>query len=89
MKNPFIAMAVMAAAMAAAMKENVYRTAGVELPGKRTRARIPGPRHPAGSKLARQFARQRGVEWNGEIFHSGTLTQANNERAIGRLGRGQ
>ncbi len=48
------------------------------------RSRTPGKRNPAGSKVARQFAKHTGAEWKGEVFHGGELTKANNERAHDR-----
>lgn len=34
-----------------------------------------------GSKLARRMMKVRGLPYNGEVYHSGELTEANNERA--------
>lgn len=51
MKNPFAMMAMMAAAMSAAFRENAYRDAGMALPSGRSRSRVQGPRNAAGSKL--------------------------------------
>lgn len=51
MKNPFAMMAIMAAAMAEAFKENKYRDAGMALPTSKSRSRTPGKRNPAGSKF--------------------------------------
>lgn len=51
MKNPFVMMALMAAAMAEAWKENKYRDLGLALPTGRGRTRTPGKRNPAGSKF--------------------------------------
>lgn len=61
MKNPFIQMAIMAAAMTAAFKENTARDAGVNIPsfdGHFGRG-VPGPRNPAGTKLIRKFYRNK------------------------------
>lgn len=55
MKNPFAMMAMMAAAMSAAFRENAYRSAGMALPQGRGRSRIEGKRNPAGSKLVMRF----------------------------------
>lgn len=55
MKNPFALMAVMAAAMTAAYRENAYRDAGVPLPTGRGRTRIAGKKHAAGTKLLMRF----------------------------------
>jgi hypothetical protein len=54
-KNPFAAMALMAAAMMEAFRENKYRDMGIALPKDRTRSRIPGPHRPSGSKHAMRF----------------------------------
>lgn len=56
MKNPFVMMALMAAAMTAAFRENAYRDAGVALPGGGGRSRGPvGKRNPAGTKAVLRF----------------------------------
>lgn len=34
-----------------------------------------------GSKVARRMMKVRGLPYNGEVFHTGELTEANNERA--------
>lgn len=57
MKNPFALMAVMAAAMAAAFRENAYRDAGLALPGGKGRGRIAGKKNPAGAKQIKRFYR--------------------------------
>lgn len=58
MKNPFVQMALLAAAMSAAFRENVMRDQGLPIPtGSRYRGR--GPRNPAGSKLIRKFYRNK------------------------------
>lgn len=57
MKNPFVMMALMASAMAAAFRENAYRDAGMSLPGGRGKSRIPGKKNAAGSKLIKRFYR--------------------------------
>jgi hypothetical protein len=54
-KNPFAMMALMAAAMTAAFKENAYRDAGIPLPGNKGRTRIAGKGNPAGSKQLYRF----------------------------------
>ena len=51
MKNPFVMMAMMAAAMSAAFRENAYRDAGMALPKSKSRSRIAGKANPAGTKL--------------------------------------
>ena len=51
MKNPFVIMAIMAAAMAEAFRENKYRDAGISLPRGRSKNRMAGKRNPAGSKF--------------------------------------
>lgn len=43
-----------------------------------------GPRHLAGSKIARKMAKAAGREWRGEIFHGGELTKASAERSARR-----
>lgn len=48
-------MAMMAAAMSAAFREDRYRSAGMQLPGARSRSRAPGPKRPAGAKLLRRY----------------------------------
>lgn len=52
MKNPFVMMAVMAAAMMEAFKENKYRDAGIPMPtpGRGSRGQV-GKRNPAGTKF--------------------------------------
>ena len=55
MKNPFVMMAMMAAAMSAAFRENSYRNAGMSLPSVGGRSRIPGKRNPAGTKTVMRF----------------------------------
>ena len=63
MKNPFAMMAMMAAAMSAAFRENAYRDAGVPLPTGRGKSRLPGKRNPAGSKFVlRAFKAKHGVK---------------------------
>lgn len=88
--NPFISM--YAAAMAArANLQNLiaakfYSATGL-LPPKserKTRTRIPGHTHPAGSKIARRFLEARGLEWDGQVVHTGALTAANRSRALRR-----
>lgn len=58
MKNPFVQMAVMAAAMVAAFQENNARDAGLSM-GSMKRTRSAGPRNPAGTKLVRGFYRNK------------------------------
>lgn len=62
MKNPFVAMAVMAAAMMEAFKENKYRDAGIPMPAPSRGSRGPvGKRNPAGSKfIMRAFKAKHG-----------------------------
>ena len=61
MKNPFAMMAIMAAAMGAAFRENAYRDAGMSLPAGGGRSRMPGKARPAGSKfLMRAFKAKHG-----------------------------
>lgn len=55
MKNPFVMMALMAAAMAEAFRENKYRDAGMAMPGGRGRSRQQGKAQPAGTKLILRF----------------------------------
>jgi len=58
MKNPFVQMAILAAAMAAAFQENRARDNGIFPKGHGHGARgEPGKRNPAGSKLVRKFYR--------------------------------
>lgn len=57
MKNPFVMMAVMAAAMSAAFRENAFRDAGMALPTGGGRSRIQGKRQPAGTKTIMRFYR--------------------------------
>lgn len=51
MKNPFAMMAMMAAAMSAAFRENAYRNAGMSMPAGRSKGRVVGKRNPAGTKF--------------------------------------
>ena len=51
MKNPFVIMAIIAAATAEAFRENKYRDAGIPLPRGRSKSRRDGKRNPAGSKF--------------------------------------
>lgn len=78
MKNPFIQMAAIAAAMAAAFQEQTLREAGSLLPSRpRRNARGPaGHRNPAGTKIARKFyrnfhgrkgSREEAVEWRNQL----------------------
>ena len=55
MKNPFVMMAMMAAAMSAAFRENAYRDAGMALPGGGGKGRHVGKRNPAGTKQVMRF----------------------------------
>lgn len=55
MKSPFAMMALMAAAMASAFRENAYRDAGVALPTGRGRSRIAGKKNAPGSKLLMRY----------------------------------
>jgi len=59
MKNPFIAMALMAAAMKAAFEENMAREIGFSVPSGQTKHRIAGKAQPAGAKLARMAKEKR------------------------------
>lgn len=59
MKNPFVMMALMAAAMTAAFRENRARDTGVKLPNGGIRYREPGHRNPAGTKMIRRFYRNK------------------------------
>lgn len=54
-RNPFAMMALIAAAMAEAFRENAYRKAGLSMPTSRTRDRSKGPIQPAGAKLVTRF----------------------------------
>jgi hypothetical protein len=58
-KNPFVQMALLAAAMSAAFRENIARDAGIVMPTSRGSRGTPGPRNPAGSKLIRKFYRNK------------------------------
>ena len=53
MKNPFAAMAVMAAAMMEAFRENKYRDAGIGLPKGRSRSRIGAHTAPRNARSLR------------------------------------
>lgn len=55
MKNVFVQMAIMAAAMMEAFRENKMRDSGMSLPKGRSRGRIPGKAKPAGSKIIMRF----------------------------------
>lgn len=56
MKNPFVMMALMAAAMSEAFRENAYRKAGMAMPAGRGSSRGPaGKAQPAGTKLILRF----------------------------------
>jgi len=70
MKNPFVAMALMAAAMSEAFREDVSRSAGVQpggRSGKFASRGEPGQRAPAGMKMIRQFYRAKhGVKVSAE-----------------------
>ena len=55
MKNPFAMMAIMAAAMSSAFRENAYRDAGVPLPQGRGRSRIQGKKNLAGTKAVLRY----------------------------------
>lgn len=57
MKNPFVMMALMAAAMSDAFRENKYRDAGIALPLGSTRSRMQGKKQPAGTKQVMRFYR--------------------------------
>lgn len=59
MKNPFVQMAVIAAAMSAAFKENTQRAAGIKIPQFHTGPGVPGPPNPAGTKMVRKFYRNK------------------------------
>lgn len=48
-------MALMAAAMVAAFREDRYRSAGIPLPKSRCRSRLKGRGKPAGSKMLIRF----------------------------------
>lgn len=58
MKNPFIQMAILAAAMSAAFSENVARDAGFKFGSGHARGN-EGPRNPAGTKMIRKFYRNK------------------------------
>ena len=51
MKNVFVMMATLAAAMSTAFRENKMRDAGVPIPYGDIRGRFAGKRNPAGSKF--------------------------------------
>ena len=59
MKNPFVQMAIMAAAMAAAFRENDQRDAGIRIPNFGHARGASGPRNPAGTKMIRKFYRNK------------------------------
>lgn len=60
MKNPFVMMALMAAAMSAAFSENAQRDAGIKMPSFGGHgSREPGKRNPAGTKMVRKFYRNK------------------------------
>lgn len=54
MKNPFVQMALIAAAMVAAFRENAYRNAGLDVPGSSRSRGAVGKRNPTGSKFLRR-----------------------------------
>lgn len=91
MKNPFIQMAIIAAAMTAAFRENAMRDAGQFGKGRGgnghpgSKPGNSGKRNPAGSKIARKFIEHNGGKWKGETVHTGALTKLNNARAYKRL----
>ena len=83
MKNPFIAMAL----MAAVLQENARRSIkGYNQRGLTHRTCIPGKRNPAGTKIAKKFLKQTGHAWKDEIVHTGELTRLNKNRALERQG---
>lgn len=47
------------------------------VPESKHQKRVPVP----GSKVARRIMKARGLPYDGEVFHTGELTEANNERA--------
>lgn len=59
MKNPFIQMALVAAAMVAAFQENRARDLGVSMPSGPRRFRSSGQQNPPGTKILRQFYRNK------------------------------
>ena len=44
-------------------------------------------RNPAGSKIARQLVEHGGLEWKGDVYHTGELTRLNKLRMIARVER--
>lgn len=68
MKNPFVQMAIIAAAMMEAFRENKFRDAGIELPSK-GRSRLKGPKNPAGAKRIRRY-------YKAKHGHSGSYEEA-------------
>lgn len=57
MKNPFVQMTLVAAAMAMAFRENILRDSGVPIGAPKYRGR--GPKNPPGTKMLRQFYRNK------------------------------
>ena len=77
MKNPFVQMAIIAAAMQSAFNEDIQRASG-NLPtfGYRGARGAPGQRNPVGTKLLRQFyrakhgtkgSRKEAIEWREQL----------------------
>lgn len=64
MKNPFVAMAIMAAAMMEAFREDKMRSLGLPIGGSSSRSRGPvGKANPAGSKfLLRAYKAKHGTK---------------------------
>lgn len=59
MKNPFVQMALMMAAMSMAFRENAVRDAGFKMPNFGHSRGEPGTWNPAGSKILRKFYRNK------------------------------
>lgn len=87
MRNPFTEMAIMAAAMAAAFRENIMRDAGTFGKGRGgkghggSKRKASHDQNPAGAKIARRFLKHVDKDWNGEVAHTGALTAASDARA--------
>lgn len=81
MKNPFVAMAIMAAAMMEAFREDKMRSLGLPIGGSTRGGRGPvGKRNPAGSKfILRAYRAKHGVKTDIETardWYAGYLAAA-------------
>jgi hypothetical protein len=86
MKNPFVMMAMMAAAMSAAFRENAYRDAGMPLPTGRSKSRIPGKPNPAGSKQVMRFYKAKHGVKAGSVAEAWEWYRAYNPQPIAKAG---